>query len=313
MPLSYLNGWAPFRIDALGLVTLVGAEEVNKKVGRLVGSRYTKFLPLLGAYLIAGDQFTTMTSGFNLCNVSDVITATSLSAWLTRWLQSQRLKRNKTILKWSVDLDREEDRSWRRCWNTSLPVIVGFIPIACCVALAICMGDWWGLSNVVSMGVSVLVRWCLVRENINALDRASVNACYGRNGVGGDNERVKLLATLPGGIMVVMFAPRGLVVEGFIKRLSILNPHLYSFIKGVGWSSLAFMLFLWGSLTFLVKSALSFFSSLARGQQLRDFVVTMTKLDIIFLSRGSRHPLLYQTRGCGPMSSWIVITAKKNT
>jgi hypothetical protein len=98
MPLSYLNSWAPFRIDALGLVTLIGAEGVNKSVGRLLQSRYTKFLPLLGAYLIAGDQFTAMASGFNLYNVSNTITTTSLSAWLTRWMNSQDLKRSTTIL-----------------------------------------------------------------------------------------------------------------------------------------------------------------------------------------------------------------------
>jgi hypothetical protein len=41
MPLEYLSKWAPFRIDALGLVTLIGADDVNRVVGRLVQSRYT--------------------------------------------------------------------------------------------------------------------------------------------------------------------------------------------------------------------------------------------------------------------------------
>ena len=129
MPLLYLNGWAPFRIDALGLMKFVGTEAVNKKVGGLVQSRYTKSLSLLGAYLIAGYQFMTVLSEF--------------------------------------------------------------------------------------------------------------------------------------------------------------------------------MFFLWDCLVFSVKSALSFLLSLARGQQPRDLVATIQKLEFIFLSRESRPPLLYQTSGCGSISCWI--------
>ena len=40
--------WRQFPLDALGLVTLIGAEEVNQAVGKLVSSRYTTILPLLG-------------------------------------------------------------------------------------------------------------------------------------------------------------------------------------------------------------------------------------------------------------------------
>lgn len=38
----------PFKIDALGLVTLLGAPEVNRHIGKLVRSRYLEYLPLLG-------------------------------------------------------------------------------------------------------------------------------------------------------------------------------------------------------------------------------------------------------------------------
>lgn len=55
MPLRSLMYWSPFRLDALGLVTLIGAEEVNQAIGRLVDSKYTTFLPLLGQYLISGN------------------------------------------------------------------------------------------------------------------------------------------------------------------------------------------------------------------------------------------------------------------
>jgi len=88
MPLHRLMGWRPFRLDALDLVTLIGAEEGNCAVGRLVSSRYTTFLPLLGQYLISGNQFTTSVPGVTLYNLTDSFTATSLSGGLSRWLKS---------------------------------------------------------------------------------------------------------------------------------------------------------------------------------------------------------------------------------
>src|SRR5271156_582823 len=50
MLFHYLERWAPFRIDALGLVTLLGAERVDQVVGRLAHHRLTSCLPLLGAF-----------------------------------------------------------------------------------------------------------------------------------------------------------------------------------------------------------------------------------------------------------------------
>lgn len=116
-----------------------------------------------------------------------------------------------------------------------LAALIGFLVIGGSLVLAISMGDWWGLANAVSMAVSVVVRCCLVQENVNALDRAVLNACYGRSGIQGDSETVKLLTALADGRMVTMYAPRGLVLEGFTKRLTILRPRLYTYTKALGW------------------------------------------------------------------------------
>ncbi|KAK9773325.1 hypothetical protein SCAR479_10054 [Seiridium cardinale] len=237
MPLSYLSDWAPFRIDALGLVTLIGADEVNKSVGRLVQSRYTKYLPLLGAYLVADNQFTTMTSGYHLYNVSDAIITTSLSAWLTRWLSSQDIKMSTTVYEWSVNPEKpKKNRLYhRKTLETLLAAVIGFLTIGGSFVLAISMGDWWALANAISMAASVLVRCCLVQENSNTLDKAVTDACYGRNGIPGDSEKVKLLISLADGRMVTMYAPRGLVLEGFTKRLKIIQPRRYSYTRAFGW------------------------------------------------------------------------------
>lgn len=240
MLLSSLSHWAPFRIDALGLVTLIGADEVNNSVGRLVQSRYTKYLPLLGASIVANDQFTTMTSGFHLYNVSDAITTTSLSAWLTRWLNSQELKMSTTVYEWSVAPEKTQKNrlGGTKIWWNLLAAIIGSLAIGGSFMMAILMSDWWGLVNATSMAMSVVVRCRLVQENANALDRAVLDECYGRSDIDnshGDLEKVKLLISLADGRMVTMYAPRGLVLEGFTKRLTILRPHLYTCIKALGW------------------------------------------------------------------------------
>ena len=65
-----LNSWADstgLRIDALGLVTLLGAEKMDRSIGRLVTSRYFDYLPLLGAYTVAGNRITEKKN--RLCSV----------------------------------------------------------------------------------------------------------------------------------------------------------------------------------------------------------------------------------------------------
>ena len=84
MPMHYVMKWQPFRIDALGLVTMIGSEQVNTIVGRLVTSRYTEYLPLLGAFILAGNQFTDAISGFELYNLRARIKTTDLADWFQR-------------------------------------------------------------------------------------------------------------------------------------------------------------------------------------------------------------------------------------
>jgi hypothetical protein len=235
MPIAYLSQWAPFKIDALGLVTLVGADEVNKSVGRLVQSRYTKFLPLLGGYIIAGNKFTSMASGYHLYNISDAIATTSLSAWLTRWLSSQELKMSTTVIEWSVSAQKENTKNRRPYIGTIIPATIGFVPVSSLVVISVLMYDWWAFSNAVSMGLSVLVRWYMVKENLQSLDEAATTACYGQKDISGDNNRVKLLIALADGRMVTMYAPRGLVTEGFTKKVKVHQPHLYSLAQYTGW------------------------------------------------------------------------------
>lgn len=228
MPLHSLMKWSPFRLDALGLVTLIGAEEVNQAVGRLVYSKYTTFLPLLGQYLIAGDQFKTAVPGFTLYNLTDATTTTSIAGWFSRWLRSQELKTSTTVFEWTVL--PEERRMWR---GGQASLFIGSLVLTSMLALTVLMGDWWGVANSIALVASVFVRWYLIREHNIGLNKSCGNASYTGNAL--RSTVVKLLVTLDDGRMVTVFAPRGLVLSGFLKTPAPVHPLTYTWTRRAGW------------------------------------------------------------------------------
>jgi hypothetical protein len=163
-----LASWAEgtgLHIDALGLVTLLGAEEMDRSIGRLVPSLYLDFLPLLGAFVVAGNRFTEKKSGFTLYNVSEGIMTTELAGWFSRWLQGQELHRVRSVVKWEVD-----DRPPR--WSSFL---IGLLLISVpahgsLIALTVLAADWWGFANVMAMIISVIVRYIQVAQNQAGID-----------------------------------------------------------------------------------------------------------------------------------------------
>jgi hypothetical protein len=228
MPLHGLMTWQPFKIDALGLVTLIGAEEVNRAVGRLVQSRYTTFLPLLGAYLIAGNQFTVAGPGYNLYNITDAVTTSSISGWFGRWLSSQAIQTGTTVFRWNISAAKRKVPM--RDYFTDA---IGPLLLAALTILTVLMGDYWGLANTLAMVFSVIVRWYLVRENIQGLDSSSQHTLASPKMA----QEVTLLITLPNGNMVTMYAPRGVVINCLTKKPEPLNPNFYRWVKRVGWLS----------------------------------------------------------------------------
>lgn len=165
-----LNAWAEgtgLRIDALGLVTLLGAEEMDCITGRLVPSHYLDYLPLLGAFVVAGNRFTSKQFGFTLYNFSAGIVTTELAGWFSRWLRTQELHQVRSIITWEVVERRRPPR-----WKTFL---VGALLVAApvhgmLIALTLLTADWWGFANVMAMIVSVVVRSILVAQNRAGID-----------------------------------------------------------------------------------------------------------------------------------------------
>ena len=157
--------WSPFKIDALGLVTLLGAEEVNASVGRLVRSTFFEYFPLLGAFVISGNSFRNKEAGFNLYNITQGIHTTDMAAWLTRWMQSQDFESNRSVVRWTV-----EPRKVPR-WEKVLGMTMPFFSIGMLIAMTILSYDWYGFANAISMFLSIVVRCYMVSSIRGAIDK----------------------------------------------------------------------------------------------------------------------------------------------
>ncbi|KIX03244.1 uncharacterized protein Z518_06796 [Rhinocladiella mackenziei CBS 650.93] len=163
-PWEAVYQWAPFKIDALGLVTLLGAEEINAAVGRLVRSAYLEYLPMLGAFVIAGDRFTEKAAGFNLYNITQGIHTTDLAAWLTRWMLSQNFEVTRSYVVWTVT----PPKSRRNEIITSF--IISFVFNGFLIAMTVLSRDWYGFANALAMVVSVVVRTYVLGQQRAAVD-----------------------------------------------------------------------------------------------------------------------------------------------
>lgn len=235
MPLHHVLKWQPFRIDALGLVTMIGSEQVNAAIGRLVTSRYTEYLPLLGAFVLAGNQFTDAISGFELYNLYAVIKTTDLAGWFERWCLAQNFNRASSTVNWTVR-EKTSEAVWRSRLDTLLATMISIAANGALVALTICQGDWWGLANAISMILSVLVRAYLTKQNRDALDDQAVT----HNGPDKNQcERATFLVFLNDGKLVTMYAPPNLIKNCFIDKPVPSNKRLYKMMRGIGWIGFA--------------------------------------------------------------------------
>jgi hypothetical protein len=230
MPLHYVLKWQPFRIDALGLVTMIGSEQVNTVVGRLVTSRYTEYLPLLGAFVLASNQFTDAISGFEIYNLHSRIKTTDLAGWFQRWCLAQNFNRASNTVKWTVQ--DESDTLRRSRLETLLAALIGLVANGGLVALTVLQGDWWGLANAISMIISVLVRAYLTKQNRDALD-----ALVGRHADADKKvpDRARFLVLLNDGKLVTMNATPDLIKDCFADKPNPSNKLLYTIIRSIGW------------------------------------------------------------------------------
>ncbi|OIW22521.1 hypothetical protein CONLIGDRAFT_638297 [Coniochaeta ligniaria NRRL 30616] len=257
---SVLNTWAAstgLHVDALGLVTILGSEEVNNSVGRLVSGSYVEFLPLLGAFMLASDRFTEKRPGFTLYNFSAGMQTSELAGWFSRWLKAQEFSQIRDIVTWKV-----EKCPRRRRWQSFLVrfLLIGLPINGMLVALTVLSEDWWGFANAVAMILSVLVRVFLVSQRQAGIDETirkareeaveeylRDKATYGEDRKLGkpspkqeapmhpDENIAKVIVIMDDSKVVTIKAPGYLIGKVFTKNPPIPNRRLYQFFQAVGW------------------------------------------------------------------------------
>jgi len=222
MPLENVRDWKPFQIDALGLVTLLGADEVNQSVGTLQHRRFTEYLPLLAAFVIAGDRFVTEQPGFVLYNLTDGITSTELKGWFTRWLMSQRVNNATTVLTWRTN---DDDKTWK----DSVAPFLSFILVMPLLVITVLVGDWYGVGNAVAIIISIVTRVYLLshRRKVRDLD------AKGKGVV----DVKELCVIRSDGKMVTCKAPQS-VLNTFVKNSKVKHEKAYHFARWVCWLAL---------------------------------------------------------------------------
>lgn len=225
MLLYALREWSPFKIDALGIVTLLGAEELNLAVGRLVRNRLTENFPVLAAYIVANNTLSKPLSGFVIYNITDGIVATDMTPWFARWLTCAKVSYSSTSLVISVSNNPKATPLYADIFPGLLggTVLVGFM------ALAVITGDWWGFVNCVAMAVSVIVRRLVVNQLCQGIDNQVGNINTDPSSV------VKCFCTLPDGSGVTLILEREILVQCLLSEPRPPSPGLYEVSRVIGW------------------------------------------------------------------------------
>ena len=226
-PLRGIINWAPFRLDALGLVTMLAAEHINLAVGRLVRSRYTEFLPFLSEYVIASDKIVEEESGFSLYNVTDFIHTTDIKGWFTRWLKSQHLK---TTSRTEIHIKLLEKPISTVTMDLQA-LVIGLALMLGVLALSILIGDWYGVAASLSMLISVTVRRVILQDLRDDLDVAMMESIVKP----GYKAPVKLLITMPNSKLVSLYTSRGIVIECLTQNRPFRHPLRHTIAKSCGW------------------------------------------------------------------------------
>ncbi|RMJ03436.1 hypothetical protein CDV36_015034 [Fusarium kuroshium] len=223
MGIQNLADWAPFQIDALGLVTIFGAGEVNRSIGNLVQSWVTEYLPVLGTHIIASNDIVAPIPGFVLYNITDGIVATDITPWFARWLQSYPLTYTATTITLRVD------GKPMPYIQHSISLVLGVLTFAPLVIFTIIMGDGWGIADFIAILITVAVRQLLLCELRSSIDRAIDNLEDAHDG------NVKVFLTLPDGRAVTILGPRMVVVNVLLTDPHSSRPRFYLALRLLAW------------------------------------------------------------------------------
>ncbi|CAF9916076.1 hypothetical protein IMSHALPRED_002964 [Imshaugia aleurites] len=241
-PLKRLSSWSPFRLDALGLLTMLGADEMSREIGSLAGNTLVSCLSLLGGHVVPSNAFADPLHRHTLYNVSDGIQTTTLAGWFSRWLIAQHSSRNTSLFEWSV---RSHPRRPRY-----RALVIGVVVNACIVTLPLLVGDCYGLASALCMDVGIIVRAYLVSQNRDAIDRAATDTSIH------SNEMVKTFIVLANGKATTVFAPRNVVVGCFVSTPTVAHPTYYAIARVIGWFAFVGLIVSIGQAVLVVQVAI---------------------------------------------------------
>lgn len=242
LPLEDVKAWSQrstFKIDALGLVTLLGADEVNISVGHLQRRRYTEYLPLLAAFVIAGNRFTAEQPGFVIYNLTDGITSTELKGWFSRWLMSQTVNNATTVLEW------KERKKPDRATSLIAPALA-FALVTPLLVCSVLIGDWYGVGNSFAIIISIFVRVYLLWQIREARDTSA------NQPPGPKNETKVLNVIRSDGKMITCRAPAS-VLFTFTNDCEVKRKIYYKLARRLGWLALGVHMCILGMCTLFTQ------------------------------------------------------------
>ncbi|KAK4539241.1 hypothetical protein LTR36_000869 [Oleoguttula mirabilis] len=227
MPWQFLRDWAPFSFDAVGLVTLLGSEEVNKSIGSLQRRRFSEFFPLLAGFVVAGDYFTDGESGYALFNISSGIYTTEIKPWFTRWLSLQDdINKETTVFTFET---KKRDKKFDPIGDLIAPMLSYGVVLTLLACTAV-MGDWPGIANFTAILVSMGVRNILIWQR-----RAATNNMAVEENPTPKGNMLKMFVTRADGRMVTIYAPLSVLKTFCIENCDPPNKLLYRLARAIGW------------------------------------------------------------------------------
>jgi hypothetical protein len=248
LPLHGLKVWSdkvPFKMDALGLVTLLGADQVSTAIGSLQRRRYTGALPLLAAFVLVGHRFTSIEPGFTLYNVTESITSTNMSGWFTRWLMCQRINSATTVFEW-----KRRQRSSDSWWTRLIAMTVSSLLVMPLIIGTVMMGDWYGVANAGAIVVSIAARLYILGEQRRLRDRRM--SPWDRRESTQSTKRTCVLAILSDGRMVTLQTTRS-VLSPMVHQEGPMSGLFYRFAQQSAWVALGTHLLVLGMCTLVTQ------------------------------------------------------------
>ncbi|KAI0859816.1 hypothetical protein F4860DRAFT_515548 [Xylaria cubensis] len=242
MPVLGVKDWAPFKLDALGIITLLGTESLRQSISRLVLNRFVEYLPLLAPHIIADNTITDVVPGFTLYNITDGVLAIDLSGWWTRWLICQAFNWNTTVLEVRTSPPRRSliTCSWlvMLCFNVIINIAIIVIPAL--------LDDWYGLAASISLVVTVISRAYVLSSLRRSVDDLATVANK-------DPSEVKLFLTFPNGTAVTIRTTRGITKNILLTTPQPKHRLFYKLFRAIDWVALGVLVVSLGSASLVVQ------------------------------------------------------------